>query len=170
MLVSLFAFFSITTALNSVQVVNTNANLHSSNSYPHYSRPNNNQFYVSGAVRSYQQGGYYPYQNEDSYYPNQGYRFRRQSSISPLVKEANTQYQYQGINQYDEKVNPIRYYESDYAPQSYADAYRFREHNQYQLQGNAQSRTEGDPRYADQFNNRYQSQQQSALYRQRYNY
>ncbi|XKL67591.1 hypothetical protein PGB90_003082 [Kerria lacca] len=165
---ALFTIFTVTSALNSVQVVNTNANLQSSNNYPHYNGRPNNQFYVSGAVRSYQQG-YYP--NNQDYYPSQGYRYRRQipiSPVSPTVKEANSQYQYQGINQYDEKVNPMYYGSDNLYP--YSDAYRYRENNQYQLQGNAQSRVEGDPRYGDQFNNRYQSQQQGALYRQRYQY
>lgn len=161
---------AVASALNSVQVVNTNANLQSSSNspYPYQPRPNN-QIYVSGAVRSYQQG--YPSYGNDYYNPyNQGYRYRRQVPASPIVKEANAQYQYQGSNQYDEKVNPL-YYGSEYSvPYPYSDAYRYRENNQYQLQGNAQSRVEGDPRLGEQFNNRYQSQQQGALYRQRYQY
>ncbi len=163
-LASLFALFAVAQALNSVQVVNTNANLQSSN-HPYYGNRPNNQFYVSGAVRSYQQG-YNPYYNQDY----QGYRYRRQAPGSPLVKEANSQYQYQGSNQYDEKVNPLYYGGSDNSIYPYSDAYRYRENNQYQLQGTGQSRAEGDPRYGDQFNNRFQTQQQGSLYRQRYQY
>lgn len=170
---TLLTLFAAVSALNNVQVVNQNANLQSSNNYPYggggYNRPNNH-FYVSGAVRTYNHG-YQPYSSgyPDNYYPSQGYRYRRQ--ISPIVKEANAQYQHQGSNQYDEKINPS-YYGGAVADSvyPYSDAYRYRENNQYQLQGNAQSRVEGDPRIGDQFNNLYQSQQQGALYRQRYQY
>ncbi|XP_065214096.1 uncharacterized protein LOC135841187 [Planococcus citri] len=168
---------ALSNALNSVQVVNTNANMQSQsqNQYPYgsggyWSRPNN-QVYLSGAVRSYQ-GGYPSY--DQGYYPsNIGYRYRRQVPVTPIVKEANAQYQYQGSNQYDERINPM--YNSNYGgdfntPYPYSDAYRYKENNQYQLQGNAQSRVEGDPRFGDQFNNRYQSQQQGSLHRQRYQY
>ena len=173
---------ALSNALNSVQVVNTNANLQSQsqNQYPYggggggyWQRPNN-QLYVSGAVRSYQGG--FPSYDQSGYYPsNYGYRYRRQVPVStPIVKEANAQYQYQGSNQYDERINPM--YSSSYVggdfntPYPYSDAYRYRENNQYQLQGNAQSRVEGDPRFGEQFNNRYQSQQQGSLHRQRYQY
>lgn len=163
--------FAVAAAVNSVQVVNTNANLQSSNNPYYPSRPNN-QIYVSGAVRSYQHGynGYPSPYNQD-YYPSQGYRYRRQ--IGPIVKEANSQYQYQGNNQYDEKVNPLYPYgSSDNNLYPYSDpAYKYRENSQYQLQGNTQSRVEGDPSYGNQYsNNRYQSQQQGSLYRQRYQY
>lgn len=147
-------------------MVNTNANLQSTSNNPYYGPRPNNQLYISGAVRSYQP--LYAYSNDyyNPYY--QGYRYRRQ--VSPIVKEANSQYQYQGSNQYDEKINPL-YYDSQYSvPYPFSDAYRYRENNQYQLQGNAQSRIEGDARFGEQFNNRYQSQQQGAAYRQRYQY
>lgn len=164
--------FTVAAAVNSVQVVNTNANLQSTNNNPYYPNRPNNQVYVSGAVRSYQHGygynGYPSSYNQDYYYPSQGYRYRRQ--IGPIVKEANSQYQYQGANQYDEKVNPLYSYGSENAF-PYSDAYKYRENNQYQLQGNTQSRVEGDPSYGNQYsNNRYQSQQQGSLYRQRYQY